>query len=181
MISGLVLTAVLLCGTVLGYNVALLTNTGASLKTKLLIDPIVMITKRNYTEDPYVVPYRSIHQLFSQRYNGTDLSFTLRDEIIRNMMTQAAELGENASILLEAIKVIYGQYWTMTPYIIPCYAEKAVYNNESVWVLAFNCVHTLSEKQLSHFALFFVSISTLEAHMITGCNASAIVFSTSCY
>jgi len=125
------------------------------------------------------VPYKEIHSIFNENYTGSDLSSGLRDLIIQNMTEKAKKLGENSTILYEAIKVIYNNYWNERPIRIPCYAEKAVYENESVWVLVFNRANGF-EGGIGHFDLYIVSIPTLEAQYSTGCNADAIVHHFGC-
>jgi len=95
------------------------------------------------------------------------------------MTEKADELGENSTILFEAIKVIYNYNWNERPMRIPCYAEKAVYENESVWVIAFNRANGYIGG-IGHFDLYFVSIPIIEAQYISGSNSSAILYHYGC-
>ena len=146
---------------------------------ELFCEPVVVVTGFNYSSEPISVPFSEIHSIFVHNYTGSDLSIELRDVIIQNMTEKADILGENSSILFEAIKVIYNESWDERPTRIPCYAEKAVYENESVWVIAFNRANSV-EGEINHFDLYFVSIPILEAQYISGCNSTAIVYHFGC-
>ena len=146
--------------------------------TSLKCEPIVKVTGHNYTDDPASVPYQDIHNKFAKNYTGSNLSSELRNLTIESMITQADELGENTTILYESIKVTYYD-WETRPSRIPCYAEKAMYNNEQIWAIAFNRANGF-EDGLGHFDLFFVSISTIEAQYVSGCNATAVVYQFGC-
>ena len=146
--------------------------------TTLICEPVVKVTGYNYTANSNSVPYQDIHSKFADNYTGSDLSRELRDDIIDSMQKQAEELGENSTILYEAIKVTYAD-WAYRPYRIPCYAEKAMYKNETIWALAFNRANSF-EDGIEHFDLYFVSISTLQAQYIHGCNSTAIIYHTGC-
>ena len=146
--------------------------------TSLKCEPIVKVTGYNYTGDPASVPYQDIHNKFAENYTGSNLSLELRNLTISSMLTQADELGENTNILYESIKVTYND-WETRPYRIPTYAEKAMYNNEQIWAIAFNRANGF-EDGLGHFDLFFVSISTIEAQYVSGCKATAVVYQFGC-
>lgn len=103
----------------------------------LKCDPVVFVTDKNYTSDPSSVPYNEIHDKFAENYSGEDLSGELRDEIIESMREKATELGEDAEILYQCVKTTYSD-WEERPKRIPCYAEKCIYENESIWAIAFN-------------------------------------------
>jgi len=133
----------------------------------LKCDPVVFVTDKNYTSDPSSVPYNEIHDKFAENYSGEDLSGELRDEIIESMREKATELGEDAEILFQCVKTTYSD-WEERPKRIPCYAEKCIYENESIWAIAFNRANRF-EGSLNHFDLFFVSNSTYEIVYHTGC------------
>ena len=145
----------------------------------LYCEPVVVITDYNYSMDPNSVPYDEIHSYFSQNYTGSDLSIDLRDKIIQNITDKAFELGENSTILFNAIKRIYNNSWDKRPTRIPCYAEKAYFENESVWVIAFNRANSFVGG-IGHFDLYFVSIPILEAQFVPGSNTSPIVYHYGC-
>jgi len=169
------LLTVLICGCV--SNIDKENNLGTDIE--LYCEPVVVITGYNYSMDPKSVPYGEIHSFFAQNYTGSDLSIELRDVIIQNITDKAFELGENSTILFEVIKVIYNYTWDKRPTRIPCYAEKAFYDNESVWVIAFNRANSYVGG-IGHFDLYFVSIPIIEAQYISGCNSSAIVYHYGC-
>jgi hypothetical protein len=146
---------------------------------ELKCEPVVVVTGLNYSLDPKSVPYGESHSNFSQNYTGIDLSIELRDAIIQNMTEKAKDLGENSTILFEAIKVIYNNSWDKRPAKIPCYAEKAVYKNESVWIIAFNRANSF-EGGIGHFDIYFVSVPIIEAQYISGSNSTAIVHHFGC-
>ena len=131
-------------------------------------DPVVVVTDIDYTSDPASVPYEETHSEFAEKYSGADLSIGLRDEIISIMRDKAEELGENAEVLYQCIKATYTN-WSERPNRIPCYAEKCIYETESVWAIAFNRANSFDEETLGHFDLFFVSISNYEILYYTGC------------
>ncbi len=133
----------------------------------LKCDPVVVVTDNDYTLDPLSVPYEEVHDKFARNYSGEDLSIELRGEIIRNMREKAEEVGEDAEILYQCIKATYSD-WDERPKRIPCYAEKCIYENESIWAIAFNRANSF-EGSLAHFDLFFVSNSTYEIVYHTGC------------
>lgn len=166
---------VLICGCV--SNIDNENNLGTDIE--LRCEPVVVVTGYNYSSDPKSVPYGEIHSYFSQNYSGSDLSIELRDVIIKNLTDKIFELGENSTILFEAIRVIYNNTWDKRPTRIPCYAEKAFFENESVWVIAFNRANSFVGG-IGHFDLYFVSIPILKAQYISGCNSSAIVFHYGC-
>jgi hypothetical protein len=174
-IGVVLILSILLCGCV--------SNTGKenNLETdiELNCEPLVVITGYNYTSNPESVPYEEIHSFFAQNYTGSDLSIELRDVIIQNITDKAFGLGENSTILFEVIKVIYNDTWDKRPTRIPCYAEKAFYENESVWIIAFNRANSFIEG-IHHFDIYFVSIPIIKAQYITGCNSSAIVYQYGC-
>jgi hypothetical protein len=145
---------------------------------QLKCEPEVKVTGFNYTSNPSSVPYQSVHSNFSGNYTGSDLSVELRNLTIDSMLEKADELGENTTILYESIKVIFND-WEAKPNSIPTYAEKARYNNEWIWAIAFNRANGF-EDGIGHIDLFFVSISTIEAQYITGCNSTAIIFTFGC-
>jgi len=169
----ILLTTILICGCV--------SNNEKNLNTdiELLCEPVVVVSGLNYSSDPKSVPYGESHSNFSQNYTGSDLSIELRDAIIQNMFEKTNDLGENSTILIEAIKIIYNNCWYERPTRIPCYAEKAVYNNESVWVIAFNRANGF-EGGIGHFDIYFLSIPIIKAQYISGCNATAIVHHYGC-
>jgi len=146
---------------------------------ELLCEPVVVITGLNYSSDPKSVPYGETHSNFSKNYTGSDLSIELRDTIIQNMTEKAIDFGENSTILFEAIKVIYNDSWDERPTRIPCYAEKAFYNNESVWIIVFNRANSY-EGGIGHFDIYFVSIPIIKAQYISGCNPTAIIHHYGC-
>jgi len=133
----------------------------------LKCDPVVVVTDNDYTLAPLSVPYEEVHDKFARNYSGEDLSIKLRDEIIRNMREKAEEVGADAAILYQCIKATYSD-WDERPKRIPCYAEKCIYENESIWAIAFNRANRF-EGSLEHFDLFFVSNSTYEIVYHTGC------------
>jgi hypothetical protein len=98
---------------------------------------------------------------------------------MQNMTKKTNDLGGNSTILFEAIKVIYNDSWNERPTRIPCYAEKAFYKNESVWVIAFNRANNF-EGGIDHFDIYFVSIPIIKAQYISGCNPTAIVHHFGC-
>ena len=169
----ILLTTTLICGCV-NNNENNLDN-----DIELLCEPVVIVTGLNYSSDPKSVPYGEIHSNFSQNYIGSNLSIELRDAIIQNMTEKANDLGENSTILFEAIKVIYNDSWNERPSRIPCYAEKAVYKNESVWVITFNRANSF-EVGIGHFDIYFVSIPIIKAQYVSGCNSTAIVHHYGC-
>lgn len=134
----------------------------------LKCDPVVIVTDKNYTSDPSSVPYNEIHDEFAENYSGEDLCSELRDDIIESMREKATELGEDAEILYQCVKTTYSD-WEERPKRIPCYAEKCIYENESIWAIAFNRANSFNGLPLSHFDLFFVSNSTYEIVYHTGC------------
>jgi len=179
MICGLVTVTIIMAGAILSGCIdedKIINGSTIILKC----EPIVVVTDINYSSDPDAIPYYGIHNGFSENYSGSDLSIELRDRVIQHMVEKADELGENSSILYEAIKITYYSDWETRPIRIPCYAEKAVYNGESIWAIAFNRANGFGESSLGHFNLYFVSISTLEAQWFAGCNATAIVYWFGC-
>jgi hypothetical protein len=155
-----------------------LKDPGTTSNEQLKCQPEVKVTGFNYTSNPSSVPYHNVHANFSGNYTGADLSVNLRNLTINSMLNQAKDLGENTTILYESIKVTYYD-WKARPYRIPTYAEKAKYNNEWIWALAFNRANGF-EDGIGHFDLYFVSISTIQAQYISGCNSTAIVYHTGC-
>jgi hypothetical protein len=145
---------------------------------ELKCEPEVRVTGYNYTSDPNSVPYQNVHRNFSGNYTGSDLSLELRNLTINSMLDQAGNLGENTTILYESIKVTYND-WNARPYRIPTYAEKAMYNNEWIWAIAFNRANGF-EDGIGHFDLFFVSISTIQTQLSIGCNSTAIIYQIGC-
>jgi hypothetical protein len=145
----------------------------------LLCEPIVVASGINYSSDPKSVPYGETHSNFSKNYTGSDLSIELRDTIIQNMTEKTNDLGENSTILFEAIKVTYNDSWDERPIRIPCYAEKAVFNNESVWIIAFNRANSF-EGMIGHYDIYFVSIPIIKAQYISGSNPTSIVHHYGC-
>jgi hypothetical protein len=146
--------------------------------TPLKCEPEVKVTGFNYTSDPTSVPYQNVHRNFSGNYTGSNLSQKLRNLTINSMLKQAGNLGENTTILYESIKVNYYN-WDARPYMIPCYAEKAMYKNEWIWALAFNRANGF-EDGLGHIDIFFVSISTIQTQLSIGCNSTAIIYQFGC-
>jgi hypothetical protein len=147
-------------------------------ETHLKCEPTVVVTGINYSSNPDDVPYDESHKRFKENYTGGDLSIELRDTIVQNMTERAEQLGENSSIIYEAIKVTYDN-WQERPIMIPCYAEKAIYNYEPVWIIAFNRCNGF-EDDIRHFDIFYVSIQTLETQWYTGCNSSSVVYWFGC-
>lgn len=134
----------------------------------LKCEPVVVVTDIGYTSDPLSVPYQEVHDEFAENYSGEDLSIELRDEIIESMREKAEELEEDAEILYQCIRATYPD-WNERPNRIPCYAEKCIYENESIWAIAFNRANSFDESSLDHFDLFFVSNLTYEIRYHTGC------------
>lgn len=128
---------------------------------ELKCDPVVVVTDHDYTSDPSSVPYKEVHDEFAENYSGEDLSIELRGEIIKRMHNKAEAIGEDGGILYRCIKATYSD-WDLRPYRIPCYAEKCIYENESIWAIAFNRANSFDEPSLEHFDLFLVSDSTYE-------------------
>lgn len=155
-----------------------LEDPGTTSHGQLKCKPEVKVTGINYTSNPFSVPYQNVHANFSGNYTGTNLSVELRNLTVNSMLNQAKDLGENTTILYESIKVTYYD-WDARPYRIPTYAEKAKYNNEWIWALAFNRANGF-EDGIGHIDLYFVSISTIQAQYISGCNSTAIVFHEGC-
>lgn len=145
---------------------------------ELICEPVVKVTGYNYTANPDSVPYQDIHSKFADNYTGSNLSQEFRNDIIDSMQKKAEELGENSTILNEAIKVTYAD-WDYRPYRIPCYAEKAMYKNDTIWALAFNRANSF-ENGIEHIDLYFVSISTLQTQYVQGCNSTAIIYYLGC-
>jgi hypothetical protein len=145
---------------------------------QLKCEPEVWVTGINYTSSPFSVPYKNVHTNFSENYTGTNLSVELRNLTMKSMLGQAEELGENTTILYESIKVTYYD-WGARPNRIPTYAEKAIYNDEWVWAIAFNRANG-HEGGIEHIDIFFVSISTIQTQYSSGCNSTAIVFQIGC-
>jgi hypothetical protein len=131
-------------------------------------EPVVVVTDIDYTSDPLSVPYTDVHQEFAENYSGSDLSSELRAEIIESMREKAIVVGEDPDILYECIRATYPD-WDARPDRIPCYAEKCIYTNESVWAIAFNRANSFEETTLGHFDLFFVSYATYDTLYHTGC------------
>ena len=147
-------------------------------ETHLKCEPTVVVTGINYSSNPNDVPYNKAHTRFKENYTADDLSIELRNTIVQNMAVQAELLRENSSILYEAIKVTYDD-WEERPFMIPCYAEKALYLDEPVWIIAFNrCNGFIGD--IGHFDIFYVSIQTLETQWYTGCNSSSVVYWFGC-
>lgn len=146
---------------------------------QLKCKPKVIVTGTNYTSNPSSVPYHDVHAQFSSNYTGANLCHELRNLTMESMKEQVEKLGENSTILYESIKVTYS-CWEERPYRIPCYAEKALYKSEWIWAIAFNRANGF-EDRIEHFDLYFVSISTIEAQYIHGCNSTAVIFHTGCY
>jgi hypothetical protein len=141
-------------------------------------EPTVVVTGINYSSNPDDVPYDEAHTRFKENYTANDLSIELRNAIVQNITEKAEQLGENSSILYEAIKVTYDD-WEERPFMIPCYAEKALYLDEPVWIIAFNrCNGFVGD--IGHFDIFYVSIQTLERQWYTGCNSSSVVYWFGC-
>ena len=134
----------------------------------LKCEPVVVVTGEDYTSDPLSVSYQEVHEEFAENYSGADLSIELRDEIIERMKEKAEELGEDPEILYQCIKVTYPD-WTERPMRIPSYAEKCIYENESIWAIAFNRANSFEESSLGHFDLFFVASATYDTLYHTGC------------
>jgi hypothetical protein len=144
----------------------------------LKCEPIVVISGTNYSSAQNYVPYEEIHKKIAENYSGKNLSLELRNLFIQNILNKTNELGENSTILFEAIKITYYN-WSERPNKVPCYAEKAFYNNESVWVLAFNRANGFDDG-LGHYELYFISIPTITIQYQTGCNSTAIVYWEEC-
>jgi hypothetical protein len=139
-----------------------------SCTSELECEPVVVVTDIDYTSDPLSVPYTDVHQVFAENYSGADLSLELRAEIIESMREKAIGVGEDPDILYECIRATYPD-WNTRPDRIPCYAEKCVYTNESIWAIAFNRANSFEEATLGHFDLFFVSYATYDTLYHTGC------------
>jgi len=148
-------------------------------RTTLRCEPVVVVTGKNYTSDPNSVPYNQIHEKFRDRYNGSDLSISLRSAVIESMKEKAENLSEDPELLEACVMETYTDP-EERPRRIPCYAEKATYKNESIWAIAFNRANGFSEGSLGHHDLFFVSIATMETKMHDGCNGTAIVHRWGC-
>ncbi|MCK5772843.1 MAG: hypothetical protein KAH57_03570 [Thermoplasmata archaeon] len=144
----------------------------------LKLDPVVVATGHDYSGTPNSVPYQDIHDRFAENYTGADLSVEMRDELTDRMAELAEGLGEDGEILKLAIKETYSDL-SARPYRIPTYAEKACYNGEDIWALAFNRCNGF-EDGIGHFDLFFVSIPVIDAIYVGGCNTTAILFVTGC-
>ncbi|UCG91732.1 MAG: hypothetical protein JSV97_11765 [candidate division WOR-3 bacterium] len=131
-------------------------------------EPVVVVTGEDYTSDPLAVPYQDTHEEFAENYSGEDLSIELRDEIIERMREKAGEIGEDPEVLYQCIKATYSD-WDERPMRIPSYAEKCVYQDESIWAIAFNRANSFEESSLEHFDLFFVASATYDTLYHTGC------------
>jgi hypothetical protein len=140
---------------------------GCTSASKLKCEPDVVVTDIDYTSDPLSVPYTDVHQVFAENYTGSDLSSELRAEIIEIMREKAIGVDQDPDRLYECITATYPD-WNTRPNRIPCYAEKCVYTNESIWAIAFNRANSF-DGSLAHFDLFFVSDSTYEIVYHTGC------------
>jgi len=147
-------------------------------ETHLKCEPTVVVTGINYSSNPNNIPYNEAHTRFKENYTGSDLSIELRNAIVQNITEKVEQLGENSPIIYEAIKVTYGD-WKERPMMIPCYAEKAIYNDEPVWIIAFNRCNGF-EGDIGHYDIFYVSIQTLETQWYTGCNSSSVVYWFGC-
>jgi hypothetical protein len=134
----------------------------------LKCEPVVAVTGTDYTSNPLSVPYEEVHREFAEHYAGEDLSIALRDDIIELMQEIAEEFGEDPERLYQCIKATYPN-WNERPMRIPCYAEKCIYENESIWAIAFNRANSFEEPSLEHFDLFFVSYTTHDTLYHTGC------------
>jgi hypothetical protein len=147
--------------------------------SELDLDPVVKVTNHDYTEDPRSVPYHDIHDKFSAKYTGSDLDIEFRDALSRRMSELADDLSFNGTLLRECVNATYDDM-TVRPNRIPTYAEKCVYNGEDIWAIAFNRCNGW-EDGIGHFDLYFISIATIEAGWVHGCNATAVVFYDGCY
>ncbi len=161
-------------GSVSSGRVDFILNGSSTLK----LDPVVVVTGHDYSGTPNSVPYQDIHDRFAGNYTGANLSVEMRDELTDRMAELAEGLGEDGEILKLAIKETYSDL-SARPYRIPTYAEKAHYNGEDIWALAFNRCNGF-EDGIGHFDLFFVSIPVIEAIYVGGCNTTAILFVTGC-
>ncbi len=124
-------------------------------------EPEVVVSEKDYAEDPDPLPWRDAHENISDAYSGSDLSIELRDELIDDMKQQAEELGEDPEVLFKAIKTVYNESWEKKPMIIPCYAEKCYYDGDEVWAIVFNRANS-PDGDIDHYNGYFVSIKRLE-------------------
>ena len=131
-------------------------------------DPVVIVTNTDYTSNPETVPFTAIHEVFAENYVGEDLSIALRDELIARMQEKAANINEDPDVLYQCIRATYLE-WNERPNRIPCYAEKCLYQDQSVWAIAFNRVNSFDETAAEHFDLYFVSYSSYDTLYHTGC------------
>ena len=175
LIATLIIMGVILTGCIDDNNQEKSQNT----ETYMKCEPIVSITGTNYTSFENPVPYEEIHRKIAENYSGNNLSIELRDLYVQHILNKADDFEENSTILFEAIKLAYYD-WDERPNKIPCYVEKAVYKNESVWVIAFNRANGFDEGSLGHYELYFVSISTIETQYQTGCNSTAFLYWEEC-
>jgi len=124
-------------------------------------EPEVVVSEKDYVDDPTSLPWRDAHEKISNAYSGSDLSIELRDSLIDKMKNQAEELGEDPEVLFEVIKTIYNESWDEEPMMIPSYAERCYFDEEEVWAVVFNRAN-VPDGCLSHYNGYFVSIERLE-------------------
>lgn len=110
----------------------------------------VVVSEKDYAEDPDSLPWRDAHKNVSNEYSGSDLSEELRNELMEDMKKQTEELGEDPEILFKAIKTIYNNSWERKPNMIPSYAEKCYFDGEEVWAIVFNRANS-PDGDLSHY------------------------------
>lgn len=139
-----------------------------SCTSDLECDPVVIITNADYTSNPETVPFTEIHEVFAENYTGADLSIELRDQLITRMQEKAIDIGEDPGVLYQCIRATYS-IWDERPNRIPCYAEKCIFQDQTVWAIAFNRVNNFDETAAEHFDLYFVSYSSCDTLYHTGC------------
>jgi hypothetical protein len=136
--------------------------------SELLCDPVVVVSNTDYVGNEYDLPYEDIHAEFAENYAGKDLCVDLRNDLLAVMERKADSLGEDPDIFHECIKATY-EDWDARPNRIPCYAEKCLYNSQSVWAIAFNRANNFEEETLGHFDLFYMSCSNYDVLYYGGC------------
>jgi len=138
----------------------------------LKVHPIVNITERNLSGKGDDIRYQSIHKAFAQNYSEKLYTIDLRDTIIKDMMKQASDKNENSINLFKAIYIFYPR-WNEVTCCLPCYAEKARFNQTSIWVVVF-FVSPI------HFHLIYVSIPIVEKLSFNECNWTAVLYERAC-
>ncbi len=128
--------------------------------------PVVIKSSLNYTAYSFNSRFPDTASLnsFSRAYSD-NYSEDVRNKILDYMRSEAAKLGENVNILDRVLSVTGCK--STGEYILPTYAERAVFENREVWIL--QLAYGLGVPSFGHFKCFALSLANLDTLALVQC------------